>query len=198
MDARMTRGRQQAVHQGSNHKDLIMGEFTESPIITLQHARENLKKGFLKGEEPDFQERNAEALDDYFQACFINSKIGPHMHIDKNPYAFIALGGYGRKEQSLESDVDILVIFKKKVPPEMKALVRELFYPLWDIGLEVGYATRTIKECLSMASDDFEILTPLLDARFLCGMSLLYSELIQKLHDKNIAETAKEFCSVAG
>jgi [protein-PII] uridylyltransferase len=49
---------------------------------------------------------------------------------------------------------------------------------LWDIGLDVGYATRSLKECLALASIDFEVFTPILDARFICGWSLIYSRFI--------------------
>ena len=44
--------------------------------------------------------------------------VGPRMDISKNPYAIIALGGYGREEQCIHSDVDLLFLFKKRVPAE--------------------------------------------------------------------------------
>jgi len=106
------------------------------------------------------------------------------MRVDKKPYAIIALGSYGRKEQCLHSDVDVLLLFKKKIPDEAKRLVQEMFYPLWDIGLDVGYATRFLKECSTLASRDFEVLTSLIDARFVCGISLLYSNLMEQLNGK--------------
>ncbi|MCK7509775.1 MAG: DUF294 nucleotidyltransferase-like domain-containing protein [Desulfobacterales bacterium] len=86
--------------------------------------------------------------------------IGPRMEINKNPYAIVALGGYGREEQSLHSDVDLLFLFGKRIPPEAENLIREMIYPLWDIGMDVGYATRSLKECLSLAAKDLNVLTP--------------------------------------
>ncbi|MBW1895573.1 MAG: [protein-PII] uridylyltransferase [Deltaproteobacteria bacterium] len=139
---------------------------------------------FLEGNEPAFQERHAEILDDYFRNTFAGSSVGPGMGIDKNPHAIIALGGYGRQEQCLHSDVDVLLLFKKRIPDEAKGLVREIFYPLWDIGIEVGDATRSLKECISLASKDFEVLTSLMDARFICGISPLYSQLMEQLQEK--------------
>jgi [protein-PII] uridylyltransferase len=82
--------------------------------------------------------------------------------------------------------VDVLVLFKKKIPDEAKSLVQEIFYPLWDLGFEVGYTIRTLKECTHLASHDLPVCTSLLDARFLCGMSLLYTELLEELHEKVI------------
>jgi [protein-PII] uridylyltransferase len=141
---------------------------------------------FLAGEEPHFLDAHAEALDDYFRDSFERSRVGPWMRIDRNPYVFIAVGGYGRKEQCLRSDVDVLVLFKKKVPEEAKNLVQEVFYPLWDIGFEVGHTVRSLKECIHLASHDLAVCTSLLDARFLCGMSVLYTELLKELHEKVI------------
>ena len=117
--------------------------------------------------------------------------VGPRMDISKNPYAIIALGGYGREEQCIHSDVDLLFLFKKKVPAEAEGLIQEMVYPLWDIGLDVGYATRSLKECLSLASRDFEILTPILDARFICGWSLMYSDLMDQVRQKIIGKRSR-------
>jgi len=103
------------------------------------------------------------------------------MAVNKNLYAVIALGGYGREEQCIYSDVDLLFLFEKSVPEDAEALVREIIYPLWDIGLDVGYATRSIKESVNLALEEIEVLTSLLDARFICGMSPLYSALMEKL-----------------
>ena len=65
--------------------------------------------------------------------------------MSENPYAIIALGGYGRQEQCIHSDVDLLFLFKKRIPGEAEDLVREMIYPLWDLGLDIGYATRSMK-----------------------------------------------------
>jgi UTP:GlnB (protein PII) uridylyltransferase len=156
----------------------------ESPVSLLRKRKQELIARFLKGDEPSFPERHAEILDDYFFETFVRSSVGPRMRVDKNPYAIIALGGYGRKEQCIHSDVDVLLLFKKKIPGEAKGLVKEIFYPMWDIGLDVGYATRSLKECSTLASRDFEVLTSLIDARFVCGISLLYSDLMEQLNGK--------------
>jgi [protein-PII] uridylyltransferase len=150
----------------------------------LQKKTRQLTARLLQGKEPDFLKQHARSLDDYFRRAFESSMVGPRMDISKNPYAIIALGGYGREEQCIHSDVDLLFLFKKRVPAEAEGLIREMVYPLWDIGLDVGYATRSLKECIALASRDFEILTPILDARFICGWSLLYSDLMDKVRQK--------------
>ena len=159
---------------------------------TLCDQVQKLINRFLGGKQPDFLKRHAQLLDDYFQTAFLNSSVGPQMEINRNPYAIIALGGYGRSEQCIHSDVDLLVLFEKKIPRQADALIREMIYPLWDIGMEVGYATRSLKECLRLAADDFDILTPILDARFICGMSPLYSTLMDRMHGTVIKKKARK------
>ena len=165
--------------QKANIKDIH-----DSASERLREETGPLISGFLEETEPDFIKKHARILDDYFRQCFENSMVGPMMAADKNLYAIIALGGYGREEQCIHSDVDLLFLFEKSVPDDAEDLVREIIYPLWDIGLDVGYATRSIKECLNLALEDVEVLTSLLDARFICGMSPLYSALMEKLGNR--------------
>lgn len=142
-----------------------------------------------------FVTAHAALVDDYFLASFAQSDVGPRMGIMRNPYALIALGGYGRSEQCVFSDIDLLFLFEKEVPAAAESLVREIVYPLWDIGLEVGHATRSIGECLSLARDDFEVLTSLLDGRFLCGVSPLYHQMTEMVREKLIGSDRRRIIS---
>ena len=158
----------------------------------FKKKKDRLVSSFLKNNEPSFQERHADLLDAYFCECFEKSMVGPSMGFNKNPYAIIALGGYGRQEQSIHSDVDLLLLFKKNIPPKAEELIREILYPLWDIGLDIGHATRTIKDCLTLSGNNLEVLTSLLDARFICGMSNLYTEMQSQLRKKIIDKKVKK------
>jgi [protein-PII] uridylyltransferase len=157
----------------------------------LQQKTEGLIARFLQGKEPDFLRQHARIIDDYFRQAFETSIVGLRMVISKNPYTIIALGGYGREEQCIHSDVDLLFLFKNKVPDQAENLIREIVYPLWDIGLDVGYATRSLKECIALSGKDFEILTPILDARFICGWSHIYSDLLDQLREKVIRKKSR-------
>lgn len=156
----------------------------ENASMALKQKRELLFAECFKEDTPAFLERHTRLLDDYFFESFEKSIIGPGMAIDRNPFAIIALGGYGREEMCIHSDVDLLFLFGKKVPEDAVQLIKEVVYPLWDIGLDVGHATRSLKECMSIAGSDYQVLTSLLDARFICGMSLLYSDLMEQFHKK--------------
>ena len=154
--------------------------------LSLKEGRSALIDDLLAGKAPRFLDDHVHLIDDYFRQSYEKSVVGPKMDIAKNPYAVIALGGYGRAEQCVFSDVDLLFLFEKKVPRAAEDLVREIIYPLWDMGLDVGHATRSIKECITMARKDFEVLTSILDARFICGMSPLFMKLMDQIRAKFI------------
>lgn len=153
----------------------------------LKKKRRELIHTFLEGKERDFLVEHTRVFDEYLRSRFETSKVGPRIDIVKNPYAIIALGGYGREEQCIHSDVDLLFLFQKNIPAKAEELVREIVYPMWDLNVEVGYAMRSMEECLSLAEKDFNVLTPLLDARFICGRSLLYTDLMKEMREKIIA-----------
>ncbi len=159
----------------------------ESASENLQKKKKHLILDFISGEERSFMERHSRILNDYFVEKFETSIVDPEI-IHKNPYAIIALGGYGREEQCIHSDVDLLFLFEKNVPDEADDIIQEIVYPLWDMGLEVGHSTRSLKECVSLSGEDFVILNSVLDARFICGMSILYSELMKQIREKVIRD----------
>ncbi len=78
----------------------------------------------------------------------------------------VALGGYGRAELCPRSDVDLLFLWSDATE-EHRAFVDAVLYGLWDLGLELGHATRTASECLQLAKADQSALSALLDARAL-------------------------------
>jgi len=89
-----------------------------------------------------------------------------------------AVGGYGRGEMAPESDVDLLfLLFDKKGSPHTEQVTEYMLYMLWDLGLKVGHATRTVEQSIRLAKEDQTILTALLDLRYLSGDELLAKEL---------------------
>ena len=91
--------------------------------------------------------------------------------------AVLAVGGYGRGELAPASDIDLLFLLPSKHKPRLEQIVQFLLYLLWDLGLKLGQAVRSVDECIKAAKQDQTISTNLLESRLLCGESGLYDDL---------------------
>jgi [protein-PII] uridylyltransferase len=91
--------------------------------------------------------------------------------------AIVAVGGYGRGELAPYSDIDLLFLRAYKLTPHTEQIIEYMLYMLWDLGLKVGHATRSVDECIRMARNDHTVRTALLEARFLWGEQSLYNEM---------------------
>ena len=65
--------------------------------------------------------------------------------------ALVAVGGYGRGELAPCSDIDLLFLLPYKLTPHGEQVVEFMLYRLWDLGLKVGHATRSVDECIRQA-----------------------------------------------
>ena len=87
-----------------------------------------------------------------------------------------------------ESDLDLLfLVADKKVSDDTKEITEYILYMLWDMGLKVGHAVRTIEQSIKLAKEDQTILTSLLDIRYLAGDETLAKTLYAKFR-KNVAK----------
>src|SRR5271155_2223606 len=107
--------------------------------------------------------------------------------------AVVATGGYGRGLMAPESDVDLLFILPYKQTVWGESITEALLYCLWDMGLKVGHATRSVNECIRQAKADVTIRTALLEARYLFGDIKLYNELTTRFDKEIVQGTAPEF-----
>ncbi len=121
-------------------------------------------------------EWNREGVGGWFQVATYSQKIdgilrtlfkrvfqGAYPH-----YSIVALGGYGRKELNLQSDVDLMFLYLEG-QDEIDDRVLQGVQCLWDLGLQVGHSYRSVDEALSMAMEDMTVKTSYLDARLLGG-----------------------------
>ena len=98
--------------------------------------------------------------------------------------ALIALGGYGRGELNIYSDVDLMLLYGKKLSPGIEALTKKILYVLWDLKLDVGFGIRNVKECVDLAKNDIKTKTSLLDTRLILGEESLHEELCANVWKK--------------
>ncbi len=83
--------------------------------------------------------------------------------------ALVAVGGYGAARLCPRSDVDLLLLHDGRVAGGLDAVVRSVCYPLWDAGMAVGHAVRTVREAARAGDDTVETATALLTRRLVAG-----------------------------
>ncbi len=105
----------------------------------------------------------------------------------------VATGGYGRGELAPLSDIDLLFLRPYKQTPRGEQIVEFMLYLLWDLGLKVGHATRTVEESLRYAERDQTIRTALLEARYLWGDRALFDELQRGFAQKFYTGDGRDF-----
>ena len=99
--------------------------------------------------------------------------------------AVVAVGGYGRQELAPGSDVDLLFLCPYKRTPHVEQVSEFLLYKLWDLGLKVGQAVRSVPETIKLAKNDLTVQTALLEARLLWGSPDLFAQL-RKSYEREI------------
>src|SRR3954447_16314973 len=95
--------------------------------------------------------------------------------------ALVAVGGYGRRELSPQSDIDVLLLHEPR--RDVDRLAEGLWYPVWDEGLKLGHAVRTQREAMRLAADDLDTATALLSARCVAGDPAMVDDLRQRAEE---------------
>ena len=105
----------------------------------------------------------------------------------------VATGGYGRAELAPQSDIDLLFLLPYKQTPRGEQIVEYMLYMLWDLGLKVGHATRSVEESIRQADRDVTIRTALLEARYLWGEQALFETLRREFTQKFLTGDGRDF-----
>ncbi|MGN6460460.1 MAG: [protein-PII] uridylyltransferase [Pseudolabrys sp.] len=188
--------------------DALAAAHTGTPIelrvAVAQHLKTVITAGHAEAERLLLQDRHgrrcAERIcrmeDDIIRAVYDFTQ--KYLYPSENPseserMAVIATGGYGRGLQAPDSDLDLLFLLPYKQTAWGESVAETILYILWDTGLTVGHATRSIDECIRQAKADMTIRTAILEARFLLGDQKLFDELIARFDRQVVQGTAAEF-----
>ena len=107
--------------------------------------------------------------------------------------AIVATGGYGRGLMAPYSDVDLLFLLPYRQTPWGESIVEYILYLLWDLGLKVGHATRSIEQTIRFAKSDILTHTTLLDARFILGDEGLWRKFDTQFREQLLSGGHREF-----
>ncbi|MDQ3148071.1 MAG: nucleotidyltransferase domain-containing protein, partial [Actinomycetota bacterium] len=88
--------------------------------------------------------------------------------------ALLAVGGYGRGELAPGSDLDLWLVHDGR--DDVATVAQRLWYPVWDAGLDLGHAVRSVRQAVALAADDLDTATASLSLRHLAGDAALSAE----------------------
>ncbi|MEN8734516.1 MAG: [protein-PII] uridylyltransferase [Lentimonas sp.] len=112
--------------------------------------------------------------------------------------AVLATGGYGRRELNPHSDIDIMFLYPDKITGKhfdtfQEILAEEILYPLWDLGLKVGHASRNAKEAIEEARKEIQSKNAILESRMICGSEPLFDRMHKLFSDFCKKENSRDY-----
>jgi len=176
-------------------RDLVLSAFRRHLARIQQHVRDAFETYRMAGVEA--AQRLSALTDGVVRVLFdhaVHEITGPAGLSDQ--VAIAATGGYGRTMLAPFSDVDLLFLAPDAPAPATLRVIEFMLYFMWDLGLKVGHATRSIGQCLADAEEDLTIRTSLLDARLLTGDATLFAQFLAEYQAANERAGAASF--VAG
>jgi [protein-PII] uridylyltransferase len=99
----------------------------------------------------------------------------------------VAVGGYGRGEMALHSDIDIAFLSPSKPTGWSEQVIESMLYTLWDLGLKIGHSSRSLDDMVRMAKSDLTIRTALLEGRYVWGDTGVYQDAARRF-DREIRD----------
>ncbi|MBL1142340.1 MAG: [protein-PII] uridylyltransferase [Proteobacteria bacterium] len=164
-------------------------ENTPLPLFkkALTQGYDYLSEQFKSGEDIELIVKN--------QGCLIDQLLtfAWDLFIDSDQLCLVAVGGYGRNELMLASDIDLMVLQKPRLKKDIEQQIQSFLIFLWDFGLEVGHSVRTVKECKLEAKNDITVITNIMESRLICGNEKLHSEMHKVTSPKKIWPAKKFF-----
>src|SRR5580692_3453079 len=165
--------------------------------VSLTEARAQAEKLLLKDRHGRrCAERLCQTQDEIIRILFafaVTELYPPQVPSEAERMTVVATGGYGRGLLAPGSDIDLLFLLPYKQTAWGEQIAEALLYCLWDMGLKVGHATRSVDDCIRHAKADMTVRTALLETRYLFGDVKLYDELTERFDKEVVQGTAPEF-----
>ena len=130
-----------------------------------------------------------------------HSSLSPQAQKEFPPLALVAIGGYGRAELNPHSDIDFMFLHDGQIAankplPYLSKLIDGVLYPLWDVGLKVGHAVRSIDDCVKVANTDMQSKTSLIEARLIVGDEALFKKFEKTLVAKCVVGFEEKYIAL--
>ncbi|WP_123307669.1 [protein-PII] uridylyltransferase [Cellulomonas sp. PhB143] len=91
--------------------------------------------------------------------------------VDPTGLALAAVGSLGRGDIGPASDLDLVLVHDGRSHPAdvVQEVAERLWYPLWDSGVDLDHAVRSLAQCRQVASKDVPAAVGWLDVRAVAG-----------------------------
>ncbi|MFO0939196.1 MAG: [protein-PII] uridylyltransferase [Pirellulales bacterium] len=118
-----------------------------------------------------------------------NSELGSKLSL-------IAHGGYGRRDVSPSSDLDLMLLHAPEFEQQAAAVAKHFSQWIVDAGCLLGFSLRTIVQCHKLAWADATIFTTLVESRFLSGSLEMFDLFFKGFRDGAIRRSKRLVKSV--
>ena len=171
-------------------RDVALGAFRRHLSRIQSHVRDAFENGTLQGlAAGQLLAELTDGLIGELHRYALSVSFGPDADRGER-LAVTATGGYGRGVLAPFSDIDLLFITASEPSSAALRTIEFMLYFLWDLGLKVGHATRSIADCLAEANGDATVRTSLLDARRLAGDAALFADFATRFRAACTASSA--------
>lgn len=91
--------------------------------------------------------------------------------VDPSGIALAAVGSLGRGELGPLSDLDLVLVHDGRThgPDELQRVAERLWYPLWDSGVDIDHAVRSLSQSRQVAASDLPAVIGWLSVRAVAG-----------------------------
>src|SRR5690242_12956854 len=154
-------------------RDAALGAFRRHLARIQQHVQHAFEQDQITGLQA--ARLLGKLIDGLISALYEHAVSDPGLG-EPEHLSVAGTGGYGRGVLAPFSDIDLLFLTATEPSNQTLQVVEYMLYFLWDLGVKVGHATRSIEECLVEGARDTTIRTALLDARHIAGDAPLFGE----------------------
>ena len=148
------------------------------PASALRDFRSTLTREVLAGSLPARElPARLSASADAFLADLLEYATGGKTQ----GYALLAVGGYGRSALCPGSDLDVVLLHRRR--RHVDRVADALWYTIWDTGFHLDHSVRSRSEAIAMAETDMKVVLGLLDARHVAGDESLSAAVIKQAAD---------------
>jgi len=145
----------------------------------------------------------AAILDGLLQHLWLagREKLAGEGHREFPDIALVAIGGYGRAELNPCSDIDFMFLHEGQVNagkplPYLAQLIDGVLYPLWDIGLKIGYSVRDLGDCVKVANTDMQSKTSMIESRLIIGNAMLFARFQKAILSKCVVGYEEKYIAL--